>query len=325
MKPLANRDPFRTGLVTLAALVALGVAVALLSVASFGKASYTAVLQHTAGLKTGEDVQVHGVSVGKVTDITLRDRDVLVTFDLDGDIDLGADTSAAVKVATLLGTHYLEVDPAGGGELADGRIPLERTEVPYNLQDVIEQGTQKLDELDPVVLAQALSEVADTLSASKDDIGPALEGVGELSQLVTKRSEQTGALLRSAREVTEQLDAGKDDLVGLMEATNLVVDEVTSRREAIARLLRETSSLSSALREVVRQTDADLGPTLRDLDLALDALNAEDASLTKALEVMAPAFRYIANATGNGPYGDLYLKPPVVPADDGLCKAGDCP
>ncbi len=325
MKPIANRDPFRIGLVTLAAFVALGVVIVLLSVASFGSRSYSAVLEHTAGLRTGEDVQVHGVSVGEVTGIELRERDVLVTFELEDDIELGADSSAEVKVATLLGTHYLQVEPAGDGELADGRIPIERTSVPYNLQDVIEQGTTKLGELDPVLLAQALTEVSTTLRASGDEVGPALEGVGRLSQLVSKRSAQTGELLRAARDVTDQLDASKDDLVGLMEATTLVSDEITSRRAAISRLFRETSSLSRALRDLVAQTDADLGPALRDLDLALDALSREDKSLTKAIEVMAPAFRYIANATGSGPYADLYLDPPAIPADDGRCALGSCP
>lgn len=317
--------PFRVGLAALLAIALVGAGVLVLSVASFGIRSYTAILEHTAGLKKGEDVQVHGVSSGKVTGIELRATDVMVTFDLDRAIDLGAATTAEVKVATLLGTHYLEVDPAGGGDLADGQIPIDRTAVPYNLQDVIEGGTTRLEELDPVALADALSEVSTTLRASGDDIAPALEGVGRLSRLVSTRSEQTGDLLRAARDVTEQLDRSKDDLIGLMEATNLVADEITSRRAAIHTLLRETTSLSQALRLIVEQTDVDLGPTLRDLDRAIDALNRESRSLRRAIEVMAPAFRYIANATGNGPYGDLFADPPVIPADDGLCKLGDCP
>ena len=65
---------------------------------------------------------------------------------LDSDVDLGSRTEATVKVATLLGTHYLEVDPSGTGALADGTIPLERTSVPYNLQDVMESGARALDE-----------------------------------------------------------------------------------------------------------------------------------------------------------------------------------
>ena len=288
MKPLSARDPLRVGLVAILVGGLLLALVVLLSVVSFGRSTYTAVLEHSAGLRPGEDVQVHGVSVGEVTGVDLEDRLVLVTFEIDQDVDLGSATTAEVRVATLLGMHYLEVDPAGDGELAGGRIPVERTSVPYNLQDVLEQGTTKLTEL------------------------------------VTRRSAQTTELLRAARGVTDQLSDSSGDIVELMEAATLVADEVTSRRTAIHRLLVETTSLSEALRSIVEQTDAELGPTLRDLDRALDTLNQQDEQLRDVLEVMAPAFRYIANATGNGPYADLFAEDPALLADDARCKLEGC-
>jgi phospholipid/cholesterol/gamma-HCH transport system substrate-binding protein len=324
MKAMADRDPFRIGLLAIAGVVACGIVVVVLSVVSFGTSTYTAVLQHTAGLRAGEDVQVAGVSVGTVKSVELADDVVVVTFTVDHDITLGSRTTASVKVATLLGTHYLEVDPSGSGSLADGRIPLERTSVPYNLQDVMEQGTSKLEDLDPVVLAKALTAVSNTLERSGDDVGPALQGVARLSEVVSRRSDQTGELLRAAREVTEQLDADSGDILGLMRQTNLVVREVTARRAAIHRLLVETRTLAQALTAIITQTRADLKPALSDLDTALASLRAQDRSLQHVLEVMAPAVRYVANATGNGPYLDLYLKGPALPADDSRCAMGDC-
>lgn len=325
MKALTERDPFRIGIVAiiLGGLVALAIVV--LSVVSFGTRSYTAVLEHTAGLRKGEDVQVHGVSVGEVTGVRLMDSSVEVTFVLDKDIELGSDSSAAVKVATLLGTHYLEVNPQGSGTLAGGEIPLERTVVPYNLQDVIEGGAKQLEELDAVQLAKALTATSDTLARSGDDIGPALEGVTRLSQVLTKRSGQTGELLRAARAVTDQLSRSSNDIVGLMEQTNLVVSEVTARRQAIHRLLVETTSLARALSAIVTETKDDLRPALVDVNLALDTLNAQDKALRRVLQLMAPAVRYVANAAGSGRFIDLYTLEPAVPTDDMLCQMGNCP
>jgi phospholipid/cholesterol/gamma-HCH transport system substrate-binding protein len=324
MKPLVARDPFRIGVVAIVCGALLGLVVLVLSVANFGTTSYTAVLEHTAGLRKGEDVQVHGVSVGRVTGIELVDKHVMVSFVVDDGIDLGSETSAEVKVSTLLGTHYLQVDPQGSGSLADGEIPLERTSVPYNLQDVLEGGTENLQALDAETLADALTAVGETLSASTGDIGPALQGVARLSEVVTTRSSQVGALLKSARSVADQLSDSSDDIVGLMEQTNLVVAEVTARREAIHRLLVETTGLSDALTAIVTQTREDLKPALQDINLALSALNQEDEALKKVLDVMAPAVRYVANATGNGPYVDLFAHDPAFPADDQLCALGSC-
>lgn len=320
MKPMNERDPLRIGIVTLVAIGLVGALVLVLSVTNFGTTKYTAILEHTAGLRAGEDVQVHGVISGTVTGIELDEDHVVVTFALDSDIDLGERTTATVKVATLLGTHYLEVDPAGSGSLAGDRIPLERTSVPYNLQDVLEESAGALEELDPELLAQALTAMASTLGASQEEIGPALEGVARLSEVVSKRSEQVGGLLESTREVTDQLSRSSVDIVGLMKQTNLVVSEITARRDAIHRLLIETTDLSTSLTAIVTSTNGKLKPALADLKLVLATLNRQDKQLTHLLDVMAPAIRYVANATGSGPMLPLYVKPPAIPADDTTCK-----
>ncbi|KAA1429112.1 MCE family protein [Nocardioides antri] len=325
MKAMNARDPFKVGLIAIAVIGLIGVLVIVLSVANFGTKTYTAVLEHTGGLRTGEDVQVHGVSEGEVTGIELEDDHVIVTFVLDGDIDLGSRTTGTVKVATLLGSHYLEVDPNGTGELADDRIPLANTSVPYNLQDVLESGAGALEELDPQVLAEALSEMAGTLGASQDQVRPALEGVARLSEVIATRSDQAGALLTAARSVTDQLAASSDDIIAMMSQTNLVITEVTARRQAIHRLLVETTELSRALVAIVDSTKGKLQPALRDLNDVITFLNQQDEDLQHVLEVMAPAVRYVANATGNGQWLDLYVDDPALPADDVGCRLrGDC-
>lgn len=325
MKPVNEWNSFRVGLIAIALGLAVAAGVVVLSVANFGTKTYTAELQHTAGLRSGEDVQVHGVVKGKVTGIELDEDHVEVTFALDSDIDLGSRTKASVKVATLLGTHYLEVTPLGSGTLADSQIPLDRTTVPFNLQDVLEKGSGALEELDPKLLAQALTSMADTLDSSSGDIGPALRGVARLSEVIANRSDQAGELLESARNVSDQLSDSSADIVELMTQTNLVVSEVTARREAIHRLLVETTQLSQALSAVVESTKGDLKPALEDLNDVLDFLNGEKDTLNRVLDVMGPALRYVSNATGSGPWVDLYIKEPALPPDDMMCGArGGC-
>lgn len=328
MKPMNERDPLRIGIITIIVIGLIGAAVVVLSVANFGTKTYTAELEHTAGLRKGESVQVHGVESGKVTGIELQDDHVLVTFALDSGIDLGARSSATVKVATLLGTHYLEVDPKGSGSLADDRIPLERTSVPYNLQDVLEEGTDAIEKLDPELLAKALTTMAGTLGASENEIGPALQGVARLSEVISRRSDQVGDLLASARKVTDQLSNSSQDIVGLMKQTNLVVSEITARREAIHRLLVATTDLAKSLNAVVKSTEGKLNPALRNLNTVIATLNGQSKQITHVLDVMAPALRYLANATGSGPFVPLYIDdrhgPGLLPDDCALKALGVC-
>ncbi|MGC4008256.1 MAG: hypothetical protein QM805_04225 [Pseudomonas sp.] len=53
---------------------------------------------------------------------------------IKNDIHLGEDTTAVIKVTTILGARYLAVYPAGAGELPDDNIDINHTEPPYDLQ-----------------------------------------------------------------------------------------------------------------------------------------------------------------------------------------------
>lgn len=325
MTPLSARDPFRVGVVALVVggLVCAGVVV--LSLSTFGKKDYTAVLAQTAGLRVGEDVSVHGVPAGTVKAVELAGDKVEVTFALERDIRLGDATTAEVKVATLLGTHYLEVDPGGDGELPGDRIPLSRTSVPFNLQDVLERGAEAVQELNPQVIARALTEASESMSASGEALGPALTGIARLSDAVSTRQGQTTQLLRAARRVTDQLSASTGDLLEMMRQADLVLDEVTRRRDAIDTLLTETTTLARNLRAITRDTEADLAPAFRKLNGVLGVLRSEKKQLVKLLDTAAPAVRYVANASGDGPWVQLWMYKSGLPADDTCTRLGVCP
>lgn len=322
MKPIEAQNPFRIGVAAIVAAGLVAVLVVLTTFVSFGTHSYAAILEQTAGLRVGEDVQVHGVPVGEVTRIELEGDKVRVEFVVGKDVEIGDQSSAAVKVATLLGTHFLAVDPAGSGRI--DTIPISRTSVPFNLQDVLEKGTGNLEQLDPVLLAKALTETSKTLTATSENIGPALTGIARLSEAIELRSGQTGELLTAARSVTDQLSASSADIVTLMQQSNLVITEITSRREAIRTLLVETTTLASNLGEIIERTKADMRPAIRQLNEVLRTLREQDATLKDVLDSMAPTVRYLANATGNGPWGDLWLKDPALPPDDLSCRLGAC-
>jgi len=323
MKRLANQDPHKVGLAAVAAGALLAGLVVLGSTVSFGTRTYTAHIQHAAGLRPGEDVQVAGVNVGQVKSIKLDGDDVLVTFEMKQGIRLGGQTTAAVKVATLLGTHYLAVDPHGSGSLPGDSIPLAQTNVPYNLQDIIDLGTDALDNLDPALLAKALTTMSETAEATQEDFGPALQGIARVSEVIATRSGQAGDLLEAARAVADQLSSSSTDILELMTTTTLVLDEIQTRRAAIHSLLVKTSALADALNSIVTTTGNDLDVALKNTRTVLQMLKSQDKTLTNALSVMAPSARYLANATGNGPWVDATTDSLVV--DSMQCKGqGTC-
>lgn len=82
----------------------------------------SAVFNHVSGLSQGSPVQVAGIPVGAVEQISLLpDYRARMTMRIDDDIVLPKDTSAGIHTDGLFGGKYVVLEPGGADEpLADG-------------------------------------------------------------------------------------------------------------------------------------------------------------------------------------------------------------
>lgn len=324
MKAIGDRDPYRTGIAGAVALLVVALVIGYFSTASIGKKQYVGFFEHTAGLRVSEDVQVAGVGVGEITAIALEDKKVRVEFSLDKDIRLGIDTTATVKVSTLLGTHYLEVVPKGSAELDAATIPLSQTSVPFNLQDVIEAAGTSLKTYDSKKISESLTVMADALRGTPEAAREALAGVSTLSKVAAERSDQMRRLLDSARTVTGQLAANSKELVALLEQSNLILEELVSRRDVIHRMLIDSERLATAVKGVIDDNESEFAPLMKNLSTTLELLRSHEQGLAASISGLSSTSRYFANATGNGPWMDLHV--PVIVPDNVAClnPSGGC-
>ncbi len=295
------------GLVGVAVTVIGTLFVAAISFVPFGQQEYTAVLEHTAGIRVGEEVQVAGVGVGEVRGIELDGHQVRVAFTLDEDIELGRDTKAAVKVATLLGSHFLEVQPGGSGSLEDDTIALENTTVPFNLQDVIEGAAGELKDIDTTTVAESLQVVADALKDTPEETRDAIDGVARLSEAASRRSDQMSALLASADQVTGQLARNSTQIIDLLRQSTLILEELTKRRDVIHAMLTDAERLATEVSGVLADNEAELDPLMEDFGKAVKNLRAQEKNINASLSGLGTMARYFANAAGNGPWIDLHV------------------
>jgi phospholipid/cholesterol/gamma-HCH transport system substrate-binding protein len=290
-----------------------------LALPGLGRRSHTAELAHTAGLRAGDEVRVAGIGVGEVTAVELAGDRVLATFRVR-DVEIGDATTATVRIATLLGRRALELRP-GGARPQDGPIPLARTSVPFDLQKVLETGTPVLEELDSAAFAEAVSAMSENLRDNGPRLAQALDGLSRLSDVVVARRDQIAELIRTADAVTSLLDERSGAIFALMGQSDVLLRELLRRRELIRDTLRELAGFTGQLRDLLAENAAELGPLLdRTAELA-ELLRRNDEAIDQALELLAPAGRYLNNALGNGPYLEVYLPYSLVP-DDFLCAAG---
>jgi phospholipid/cholesterol/gamma-HCH transport system substrate-binding protein len=279
-----------------------------------GGTTYYADFSEAGGLKTGDEVRIAGVRVGKVDSMQLEGDKVHVGFKIKTDARLGQDTEAAIQVKTILGSMYLALVPEGGGELSHGAtIPTSRTSSPYNVVDAFTGLAKTSGNIDTGQLARSLTTLADLTRNTPASFQRALKGVSALSRVVASRDQQVNTLLKSLDRVSTVLDARDQDIVSLMSASRTLFNALLKRRAAIHNLLRATVTLSTQLTGLVRDTRADLKPALTHLANVVDVLNKNEDNLDNALRLAAPFYRVFASTLGNGPWFDtfVYNVPPI--------------
>jgi phospholipid/cholesterol/gamma-HCH transport system substrate-binding protein len=306
-------------LVTL--LVTMAAAFNLQKFPGFKGVEYHAQLADASGLHKGNMVQVAGVRVGRVNELRISGGHVTVDFDVK-DAELGRKTRASVQVLNLLGEKYLELTPAGSGEMEDGEtIPVGRTDSSYDIVATLSELTTRTEDIDTAKLSQALGTLGDTINAASPHIQSTFTGLSRISQAVASRDEAIEHLLARAERVTKLLAERRGDLVALMKEGDQVFQELISRREAIHSLLVNANRLAVSLRGVATDNQKQIKSALAELDTAMRFLQARRAKLDKTIKNLGPYASILINIVGTGPWFDAYV-PNFVGLGSGEFKPG---
>jgi len=105
----------------------------------FGKRYYPvkAIFSSVQGLKPNNAVEIAGVEIGKVKDITLNDYEAVVTLLIREDIVLQEDSIASIRTKGLLGEKYIDITPGGSDKIIPPGGTIRETEPPIDLEKVI--------------------------------------------------------------------------------------------------------------------------------------------------------------------------------------------
>lgn len=130
------------GLFALAGIVALGIlSLRLGKIELFNNKGYViyANFDNISGLKTGDQVEIAGVQVGKVISISLKDYRASVGLRINDGVRVDTEAIASIKTSGIIGDKYVSIS-LGGGEhdIAAGGV-IRRTQSAFVLEDAIGQ------------------------------------------------------------------------------------------------------------------------------------------------------------------------------------------
>ena len=94
-----------------------------------------------AGLKSGAPVEIAGVEVGRVDNITLdsKDFEARVRMQIDLNIPIQEDAIASVRTKGLIGDRYIIISPGGSERVLKANESLTQTEPAINFEEMISQ------------------------------------------------------------------------------------------------------------------------------------------------------------------------------------------
>lgn len=128
------------GIFVFCGLLCLGyISIKLGKVTLFGDNFYPvkAIFSSVKGLKSNTAVEISGVEVGKVSNISLENYEAAVTLLIREDVKLQDDSIASIRTKGLLGEKYVEIMPGGSEDVIQPGGTLYETEPPIDLEKLI--------------------------------------------------------------------------------------------------------------------------------------------------------------------------------------------
>lgn len=258
----------------------------------------TAYFTNAVGLYPGDEVRVVGVPVGRIDSIEPRPSDVKITMSIDRDVKVPADAQALIISPNLVAARFIQITPAytDGDVMAEGAsIPLDRTGVPVEWDEVKEQLTQLSTQLGPQE-----GSVQGPLSEFVDQAANTFDGNGDSFRNALRELSQTAGRLGDSRT----------DLFGTVKNLQVLVDALSNSNEQIVQFTNHVSSVS----QVLAESSSGLDNTLSTLNQALtdvrgflnennDALIAQVGKLADFTQILtdhSDDIEQILHVTPNG-------------------------
>ena len=301
--------------------IAVAVALVVLVVGKMlpGTSSYTADFANASGITAGDDVRVAGIEVGKVTSIRLERGVVHVEFTAEKGLAIAKSARAEIKLATILGQHYLDVVPGKGDQLNGGdTIPLAQTKSAYTIDKFQVDANEAVQTIDKGALAEAVDTLTHNLDGDPAANREALKGIAQVSKTISSRDDELSRLISSTRTVTDVVHGQQGNLLRLLGDSDKVAAMINERRETIRLLLSSTRSMVHEVTLLVRDNQKQLRPTLIQLKTLMGTLVKNKDALDHTLKSVTAQSRYFANATGDGPWIEVFA-PDFLITDNVVC------
>ena len=216
------------------------------------------------------------------------------------DVALGKNSRAVIKVATILGSRYLALEPEDGGTLPDNTFDLAHTEVPYDLQEALADVTTTYEQVDTDAFAKSLGILGTQMQGLPAVVPEAMRNIQTLSTVIADRRDQLGALLKSTDMVSSTLERQHANIAAMINQGQELIGRFVERSATFHAMMAALTNLVNTLSTTVVTNRGELDQTITNLRQLSDLLAQHDDLLRSTLQAGPVALRGFANASGTG-------------------------
>ena len=283
---------------------------------------YSAEFHNAGGLRAGDPVLVAGVPTGRVDSLSMDSGLAVVGFRLDRGQELGEASTATIGLKSILGNRFLEVVPAGGGDLGpDGRIGVARTTSPYMIDDLGGAVTELAEGIDVETVSTLIDNLDSILPQDAAATGDAIDDIAAALGLMARDDQRMSEVIRTTRELTGLLVSQEQSLSALTDQSLVLVTVLTQRREALSALVASVEDLAQQVRSLLDEESDDVHQLLVNMRSISDTYQRNIEVMDEVLTRMPPGLRAVTDATGNGAWTDVGTPTGPIP-DSALCALG---
>lgn len=258
--------------------------------------TFTAVFTRTNNLFEGSDVRILGVPKGTVLELTPKGADVVATIQMEPDIDVPADVRAAVAPTSLLGERFVQLDRAyqGGPKLEDGaEIPLERTSVGVDIDEVLASFEKFLEGLDEETLADLVDVLVATLEGQGDGLNQLLDQGADTVAVLRRSSDDLNLAVSQLAALNTTVATRDEELGVLFEDLSVVMETLAEEGPVIIEGMQNLRRLTNELRPL---TDEHSDAIVNDLEILATSVSTVQRNLDRLGEVMRGGNRLFRGA-----------------------------
>lgn len=263
-----------------------------------GSFDVSAEFERAVGLYPGSPVRLQGIDVGEITDIRNERGVVEVDMRLEEGTRLPADSRAIIVPLSLLGERYVQLGPtySDGPMMGDGDvIPVQRTAVPAEIDELLEGFEGFLNDLDPKTVSAVVTNLAEIVEGQGEQINELLGNAAGTVELLADESDELTEITQSLAQLTSTLESRTRTLTSLIKNYEIVAGTLADNRALLEpaivelnRASKELAGLLTAHREPLKADIEVLTTVGRTLQRNIDRV---DVLLASTVRLFAAAGR----------------------------------